>query len=82
MNDFGTELPSADNKPLLTLLCESLYEDFADSDSVTNRDIGMWIRGLDASDPTNKQIKDCVRGNPGWIKLLASRVRKHLGIRE
>jgi hypothetical protein len=78
--NFGTELPDENAKPLLTRLTEAVCSDFSDArlEDFATGDIVQWIRHLDPSDATNRQILSWVLANPGWVKLLAGRVKKFL----
>lgn len=66
------------NSSFLTALTQQLYHDFAGSDFRGENDIRLWLRGLDLSDETNKEVFTMCIKNPAWVRLLASRVEKFL----
>lgn len=81
MSDFGSEIPEFGTvKPILTQLTENLYEAFegVPPEEFKPAHVLMWMRGLDPSDSVNAYVLGWMKQNPGWLKLLAGRVRRHL----
>lgn len=75
-----------ESRPLLTVLTEALFQEFADFPAEgTDWELAIrhWAEGLDLSDPVNQKVRMMLSHNDGWVRLLASRVKRHLeqGIR-
>lgn len=75
-------------KPIVTMLTEAIFKDFADYKVVTSEQLGKdvytWLMGLE-SEMTNDSDRvfanmttHMVRKNKGWVTVLTNRLLKHL----